>query len=261
MANISSLATASDLAVVDGVVDAIKLKTDQLTFTVSNQVDSNALSGGSGGDDAATIYSYFTASNREDQFKSDVSGLATSSDLATVDSNVDSIKAVTEQMVFTVSGQIDANAVTGGGGDDAATIYSYFTASNREDQFKSDVSGLATQSSVNTVDSNVDAIKAKTDELSFTIANQVDANAVTGGGTPIGAGAIAHTVTVNVGGNPADGVEVWVSTDSAGNNVVAGTLVTDAFGNATFMLEAGSYYLWAQRSGTNFTNPTSFSVS
>ena len=166
----------ADLAIVDGVVDAIKLKTDQLTFTVSNQVDSNALTGG-GGDDAATIYSYFTASNREDQFKSDVSGLATSSDLATVDSNVDSIKAITDQMVFTVSGQIDANALTGGGGDDAATIYSYFTASNREDQFKSDVSGLASQSSVNIVDSNVDSIKAKTDQLAFSVSNQVDANA------------------------------------------------------------------------------------
>ena len=164
-------------------------------------------------------------------------------------------------MVFTVSGQIDANALTGGGGDDAATIYSYFTASNREDQFKSDVSGLASQSSVNIVDSNVDSIKAKTDQLAFSVSNQVDANALTGGGTPIGSGAISHTVTVNVGGNPADGVEVWVSTDSSGNNVVAGTLVTDAFGNATFMLDAGSYYLWAQRAGTNFNNPAPFSVS
>ena len=43
--------------------------------------------------------------------------------------------------------------------------------------------------------------------------------------------------------------------------MVAGTLVTDAFGKATFMLDAGSYYLWAQKAGTNFTNPTTFSVS
>ena len=82
MVDVSSLATASDLSVVDGVVDAIKLKTDQLTFTVSNQVDSNALSGGSGGDDAATIYSYFTASNREDVFHANVSALSTSAEIA-----------------------------------------------------------------------------------------------------------------------------------------------------------------------------------
>jgi hypothetical protein len=160
--------------------------------------------------------------SNEDAFKADVSALATSSDLATVDSNVDSIKSVTDQMVFTVSGQIDANALTGGGGDDAATIYSYFTASNRQDQFKADVSSV---------------------------------------GSVVGSGAISHEITVNVAGSPSDGVEVWVSTDSSGSNVVAGTLVTDAFGKATFMLDAGTYYLWAQKAGNNFANPTSFSVS
>lgn len=46
---------------------------------------------GGGGDDAATVYSYFTASNREDVFKADVSGLATSSELATLDSVVDAV--------------------------------------------------------------------------------------------------------------------------------------------------------------------------
>ena len=80
MVDVSSLATSADLATVDGNVDAIKLKTDQLTFTVSNQVDSNALTGG-GGDDAATIYSYFTASNREDVFHADVSALSTSAEI------------------------------------------------------------------------------------------------------------------------------------------------------------------------------------
>ncbi len=168
------------------------------------------------------IYSYFVDGSNEDAFKADVSALATSSDLATVDSNVDSIKSVTDQMVFTVSGQIDANALTGGGGDDAATIYSYFTASNRQDQFKADVSSV---------------------------------------GGVVGSGAISHEITVNVAGSPSDGVEVWVSTDSSGSNVVAGTLVTDAFGKATFMLDAGTYYLWAQKAGNNFANPTSFSVS
>ena len=81
MVSVSGLASSSDLATVDGNVDAIKLKTDQLTFTVSNQVDSNALTGG-GGDDAATIYSYFTASNREDLFHADVSALSTSAEIA-----------------------------------------------------------------------------------------------------------------------------------------------------------------------------------
>jgi hypothetical protein len=40
----------------------------------------------------------------------------------------------------------------------------------------------ATQTSVNTIDTEVGQIKAKTDQLTFTVANQVDANALTGGG-------------------------------------------------------------------------------
>jgi len=42
-----------NLAIVDTVVDAIKLKTDQLTFTVANQVDANALTGGTSAEDVA----------------------------------------------------------------------------------------------------------------------------------------------------------------------------------------------------------------
>lgn len=64
------------LAVIDALTNSIKAKTDQLTFTVANQVDANALTGG-GGDDSATIYSYFTALSRADAFKADVSGLST----------------------------------------------------------------------------------------------------------------------------------------------------------------------------------------
>lgn len=77
-----------------------------------------------------------------------------------------------------------------------------------------------------------------------------------------GTGAISTTVTAQDGsGNPIDGVEVWITTDSAGANVVAGTLVTDAFGNATFMLDAGTYYRWLQKAGYNFTNPSTLVVT
>jgi len=43
---LTDLATAANLAIVDTVVDAVKVKTDQLVFTVANQVDSNSLTGG-----------------------------------------------------------------------------------------------------------------------------------------------------------------------------------------------------------------------
>jgi hypothetical protein len=66
-------------------------------------------------------------------------------------------------------------------------------------------SGLATTTQLTTVEGKIDtidnfvdtevsAIKAKTDQLSFTVANQVDANALTGGGG--GGGSIVVTPVV-----------------------------------------------------------------
>ncbi len=78
---------------------------------------------------------------------------------------------------------------------------------------------------------------------------------------PVGTGAVEHTVTVKVGGVPLSGVDVWFTTDAAGMNVVAGTVVTDATGKAKVMLDPGSYYQWVQLAGYNFPNPTSITVS
>ena len=76
-------------------ITAIKTKTDQLTFTVANQVDANSLTGGTS---PADIYTYFTTGTNEDAFKADTSTLATSAALSgvetkidTIDTNVDSI--------------------------------------------------------------------------------------------------------------------------------------------------------------------------
>lgn len=86
-------------------------------------------------------------------------------------------------------------------------------------------------------------------------------DAIAGVGGAIGPGSIEHTITVLSEGDPVDGAQVWVSTDEDGVNVIAGALTTDAFGEAVFMLDAGDYYQWAQKTGVNFTNPTSFTVS
>lgn len=66
------------------------------------------------------------------------------------------------------------------------------------------------------------------------------------------AGAISwtYTLTDSVTGGPIDGAEVWVSSDSAGTNVIAsGT--TDTAGQVTFMLDAGDYYIFAKKAGYN----------
>ena len=94
-----------------------------------------------------------------------------------------------------------------------------------------------------TLDGKINAIKAKTDTLG-------------------GAGAITwpYTVTDSVTGGPIDGVEVWVTTDSAGTNVIAnGT--TDENGIVTFYLDAGTVFAWRKRAGYNFENPDQEVVS
>lgn len=83
-------------------------------------------------------------------------------------------------------------------------------------------------------------------------------NGLVGSG-PTGPGAVSFTYTCkDSGGTAIADVEVWVTSDAAGTNQVAGTLITDASGQVTFTLNTGTQYLWRQKSGVNFTNPVSF---
>lgn len=72
-----------------------------------------------------------------------------------------------------------------------------------------------------------------------------------------GAGAIefTYTITSTLDALPVPNVEVWVSTDIAGTNVVAGTLTTNAFGQVVFYLDAGTHYFWRSKFGWNAINP------
>ena len=79
MRGTNSGALASSLSITNSNINAIKTKTDQFVFTVANQVDANALTGGTS---SADIYTYFTDGTREDAFKADVSNLATSASIA-----------------------------------------------------------------------------------------------------------------------------------------------------------------------------------
>jgi hypothetical protein len=78
---------------------------------------------------------------------------------------------------------------------------------------------------------------------------------------PAGAGSLSFPIVVNnTEGNPIANAEVWVSTDPAGDNIVAGTLLTTHMGVVTFNLDSGTYYLWKQHPQYTFSNPTQFSV-
>lgn len=78
----------------------------------------------------------------------------------------------------------------------------------------------------------------------------------------LGAGAIAwpYTITNSITGLPVADADVWVSSDLAGLNVIASGR-TNQSGVVTFMLDAGTVYAWAQKSGINFSNPNSQVVS
>jgi len=80
------------------------------------------------------------------------------------------------------------------------------------------------------------------------------------GGAGSGAITFTYTVTSSVTGLPIADADVWVTTDQAGANIVAsGT--TNASGQVVFYLDAGTYYVWRQKSGWNFTNPDTETVA
>jgi hypothetical protein len=78
--------------------------------------------------------------------------------------------------------------------DPISEIYAYFTDGSNEDAFKADVSALT--ASVDTIDGIVDAIKVKTDELTFTVPGSVDATAT----ADVDEAAIAAAVVAGIGG-------------------------------------------------------------
>lgn len=108
-------------------ITAIKTKTDQLTFTVANQVDANSLTGGTS---PADIYTYFTSGTNEDAFKADTSTLATAASIAALNDFNPSTDTVAN---VTTVGSVTSPVAT-----DAASR----TAS------QADVSALATAASI-----------------------------------------------------------------------------------------------------------------
>jgi len=273
---------------------------------VAAAVWDEAISGHTGGTTFGGKNQIGVPSATLNDYKADVSGLATSAALATVDTVVDAIKAVTDLLpdagaLTTIDSNIDAiKAVTdlipdAGAMSDLALILADTTAIlvDTGTSLPATLATLATAAALATVDGNVDAILVDTgttipasitamqsdvddvlvdtgDILTDTAAILSDTSdilddtalilAAVGGGPPAGALTFVYNVTNQVSGNPIGDVDVWVTTDEPGANVVASGK-TDAFGNVTFYLDAGTYYLWSQKSGFNFENPDTEVVS
>jgi len=161
--------------------------------------------------------------------------------------------------------------------DPISDIYAYFTDGSNEDAFKADVSALSLQASVDTIDGIVDAIKVKTDELTFTVPGSVDATATVVGGDATAANQttiISHLTDIKGGtfDDTTDSLEAirdrgdiaWatagtgiysltVTVKDVSDNLISGarvnidgtasTLTSNSSGQVVFNLDAGSYTL------------------
>jgi hypothetical protein len=76
-----------------------------------------------------------------------------------------------------------------------------------------------------------------------------------------GPGALNRTIGVTVGGTPIEGASVWLTTDLAGNNVIAGPMSTSSLGIVTVLVDAGGYYVWVQKDGYNAIAGQAITVS
>lgn len=163
---------------VDTEVAAIKTQTDKLTFTVANQIDANVLDWKSATAPAMTGDAFARLGAP--------AGASVSADIAAAKVDTAAIKAKTDSLTFTVAGMADANVVDWKGaaapamtGDSFARLGAPAGASVAADIAAIKAQTASIETKVDTVDDFVDtevsAIKAKTDQLVFTTANRVDA--------------------------------------------------------------------------------------
>lgn len=94
------------------------------------------------------------------------------------------------------------------------------------------------------------------------VGQRLDAKVSSIGGDSPGAGAaeFVYTLTDADSGQPIADADVWATTDTAGQNVIAAGR-SDQYGRVTFYLDPGPVYVWRQKSGYAFVNPDSENVA
>lgn len=223
---------AAILAAVDTEVAAIKAKTDSLTFTVAGDVDVNVQSwkGSTAADMTGDAFARLGAP----------AGASVSADIAAIEAQTDDI------------------GVAGAG----------LTAVPWNSAWDAEVQSEATDA-LNAYDPPTkDEMDSAIAEISITGGDATLANQQTiismlnSVGGVAGSGAITwtYTLTEQGSGDPIGDADVWVTTDLAGSNIIASGK-TNQSGVMTFYLDAGTVYIWKQKSGWNFTNPDTETVS
>ena len=86
-------------------------------------------------------------------------------------------------------------------------------------------------------------------QAGYILGHNLDAQ-ISGIGGATGPGADTVTITIKVASVAVANAQVWISSDSGGSNVIAGTKLTNSQGEVVFLLDAGTtYYLWMQKDG------------
>ena len=218
----SRLATSGYTAPDNTSVATILSRTDVATSTRASGADYTAARAG-----------------KIDNLDATISSRLAPADITSLQADVTAIKTpVVANVDATISSRLAANAYTPttAMSADVATILS-----------RTDVA-TSTRASA----SDYTAARAtKIDNIDVAVSTRVSAG--------IGSTACPITVTDSAGA-PIDGVAVWITTDTGGANVVAGTRHTGGNGVATFWLDAGTYYAWLQRDGYDFDNPREVTV-
>ena len=195
-ANVSGLATASALTTVDTEVGAIKAKTDQLVFTVANQVDANALTGGGGGD--ATSSNQSTIIGHLTDMKG--AGWVSADNLAEIAEDVTGLNGAA------MRGTDGASTTTP---PTPAQIYSEFTSGSNEDAFKANVSGLSTFDPATDTVANVTTTGSVTSPVTTDSASRTASQAnVSGLATASSVSSIATDVSSILADTSTDGVVI-----------------------------------------------------
>jgi hypothetical protein len=248
-ADVSGLATSAALAThdakldtVDTVVDAIKAVTDLLPDAGALNDLALILA------DTAELQTDWTDGGRLDlildavkvdtaailvdtgtTIPASLATLATAAALATVDSNVDAVLVDTGTTIPATLSGIESDIA----------------------DLTSDLNDHDTDIKADLVDLSDDVADVKTDTETIIAAV---------GGIPVGAITWTYNVTNTVSGNPIADTDVWITTDIGGVNVIASGK-TDQNGDVTFYLDAGTVYVWRQKSGFNFENPDTEVIS
>lgn len=229
----AGLATAAALATVDGIVDDILADTADMQPKLGTPVtnlSSDIAAIEAQTDDIGAAGAGLTA-------------LASAANLATVagylDTEVSAIKAKTDQLVFTVANQVDANALSGGGGLDAAGVRSAIGlgSANLDTQLTDLPTNAELATALGTADDAVLAqvalVKAKTDNLPATPAATGDVMALSAAETKImhsgtAQGGGAGTITLAAGASAASGsylgsiIKIYGGTGAGQSRVITG---------------------------------------